>query len=303
MQKNHELISFLQRAIGYSLTGNTSERCLFICWGTGANGKSTFLDVLKAMLGDHAATTAAQTLMMKRPDAPTADVAALKGARLAVAGETEQGQYLAEAQVKAMTGGTDEMSVRLLYRDFFTFRPTFKVWLATNHRPAIRGTDNAIWDRIRLIPFAETIPPAEQDRGLADKLKAELDGVLAWAVRGCLDWQRDGLRPPDIVQTATAEYRKEMDVLAAFLDDQCVFLPLASVAAGQLYTAYKTWTAQAGEETLSQRAFSARMKERGFETGKRDAVGRYVYRGIGLAQALPEPSEPSEPSRGKKQLL
>jgi len=282
MQGNAELIGFLQRAAGYSLTGNTSERAFFICHGTGANGKSTFLDVLKTLLGDYATTTAAETIMLKRYNAIPSDVASLKGARLVVAIETEQGQALAEILVKSLTGGTDEIAARMMYKDWFSFRPTFKLWLGTNHRPEITGTDNAIWDRIRLIPFDVTIPAAEQDRGLAEKLKAELDGILAWAVAGCLDWQRGGLRPPELVKAATAEYRAEMDALAAFLDEICLVAKYASVTSTDLYKAYNDWAKATAEKPLTSKAFSARMKERGYKTNGRAPNGRYLYQGLGL---------------------
>jgi P4 family phage/plasmid primase-like protien len=193
MASNRGLIAFLQRAIGYSLTGSTRERVTFFLFGTGANGKSTLLETIGALLGDYAETTRAETLMVKTYDGGIPnDIAALRAARLVSTSETEEGKRLAEALVKAITGG-DTLSARFMRGEFFKFKPAFKLWLATNHKPTIRGTDPAIWDRIRLVPFEVRIPDAEQDRELPAKLREELPGIMAWAVRGCLDWQRNGL--------------------------------------------------------------------------------------------------------------
>ena len=199
---------------------------------------------------------------------------------MVTAAEAEEGQRLAESLVKQMTGG-DTLAARHLYSRTFEFKPEFKLFLATNHKPAIRGTDLAIWRRIRLVPFTVTIPEAEQDKDLPDKLRAELAGILAWAVRGCLEWQRDGLREPEEVKAATADYKAEMDVLGGWLEDCCQLSPTTTARAGQLYENYKTWCDSNGERPLSGRKFSQRLLERGFDKYRDKAGIQYI--GLGLA--------------------
>lgn len=282
MNSNVELIYFLQRAVGYTLTGNTSEQCLFFLHGCGANGKSTLINTIGELMGDYGLQTPTETLMVKRGDSVPNDIARLKGARFVSAVETEEGRRLAEVLVKQLTGG-DMITARFLHAEFFEFRPTFKLWLAANHKPVIRGTDNAIWRRIRLIPFNVTIPEAERDKELPEKLKAELPGILAWAVEGCVAWQIEGLDPPDEVRLATQGYREEMDVLAGFLNDCCIVKSIARVSAGDLYGAYCKWCEANGERPLSQRAFGMRLTERGF-TRMRGTGGRFWWEGLGLVE-------------------
>ena len=279
-----ELVTFLQRAIGYSLTGLTSERVIFILYGTGRNGKSTLLDVIRGLLGDYAMRVPTETLMARRGESIPNDIARLKGARFVFANETDEGRRLSEALIKDITGG-DTISARFMRGEWFDFKPEFKVWMATNHRPTIRGTDNAIWDRIRLIPFDQRIPDAEQDRDLGHRLAAELPGILAWAVEGCLAWQqglRDGLGAPDAVRQATEAYRSSMDVLAAWLDDCCVVDKRVRGPAGALYESYKGWCETNGERHLPQRTFGQRLAERGFESVK-GTGGKRFWNGITVA--------------------
>lgn len=275
-----EVIPFLQRAIGYTLTGDTREQCVFIAHGDGSNGKSTLVKVLEWLLGDYARQAAPDLLLTKTGDRHPTEIADLRGARLVATVETGEGRRMAESLLKQMSGG-DKLKGRYMRRDFFEFDPTFKVWLATNHKPAIRGTDHGIWRRIRLIPFEETIGDSEKDPALPAKLKAELPGIMAWAVRGCLEWQRDGLKPPDVVKAATDAYRAEQDVLAAFLDECCVVNRRAEARAADLYKAYTEWCERTGEYADKQRKFGESLTERGFERDKGTA-GVRVYRGIGL---------------------
>ena len=279
-----ELASYLQRSVGYSLTGVTTERALFVLHGAGRNGKSTFIEALHASLGDYATVAPIEMLMAKRYDGGIPnDVAALKGARFVSASEVEEGRRLAEAKVKQLTGG-DTVTARFLHGEFFTFRSTHKLWLATNHKPEIRGTDMGIWDRIRLVPFVVRIPEDEVDRGLLQKLKAELPGILAWAVRGCLEWQRLGsLSEPEIVRSATAGYQAEMDTVADFLIERCVAQPAAEVLVKRLYAAYVTWCEENGERPIKQRQLSDRLKERGFAEPEHGRSGNY-WVGIGLRE-------------------
>lgn len=279
---NQNLIGFIQRAFGYGLTGLTDEHCFFIGWGGGANGKTTLFRTYLKALGDYAKVTSAETLLIKRqPQAINNDVARLRGARVVIASEAEEGRRLAESLVKEMTG-EDRVQARFLYHESFEFVPTFKLFLATNHKPVVKGTDHAIWRRIRLIPFSVTIPPEEQDRKLMDKLETELPGILAWAVQGCLEWQEVGLRTPDEVRKATGEYRKDMDVLAPFLSDCCKTSPAFHDSAKELYRNYGEWADENGERKLSQKRFGQYLTERGFEScritsgpdkGKREWVG------------------------------
>lgn len=284
---NHELIDFLKRAVGYSLTATTGEQCLFFLYGTGANGKSTFTGALQEMLGDYAMKTRAETLMIKKQDSIPEEVAQLAGVRFMLAAELSEGQRLNESLIKDLTGG-DKIRARLLYQKSFEFHPVAKPWLYGNHKPAIRGTDEGIWRRPKLIDFAVTIPEKERNPYLPEDLKQELSGVLSWAVEGCLEWQRGGLKMPACVTHATEKFRAEQDALGSFLEDSCLINPLASVTAGILYDAYKTWCAKGNENALNQRKFSQALEERGYSTrgndGKpiRDANGRAVYRGIGL---------------------
>jgi len=284
---DQSLIAFLQRAAGYSLTGSTREQALFFLFGTGANGKSTFNGALQDMLGDYAMKSRAETLMVKRFDSIPEEIAQLVGVRFMLASELVEGQRLNESLVKDLTGG-DKLRARLLHRNSFEFYPEAKCWLYGNHKPVIRGTDNGIWRRVNLIPFEVTIPEGERDPKLPEKLRQELDGILTWCVQGCLKWQETGLQPPEKVQAATAEFRVEQDILAAFLDECCIINSLATVTAGALYEAYDKWSKSSGLVPKSKIAFSRQMEERGFTTkgpdGKprRDGAGRAYYTGIGL---------------------
>jgi putative DNA primase/helicase len=276
-----ELRRFVQRATGYSATGNTSEQCMFIHHGPGANGKSTFQETVSAALGDYAMRTPTETLLVKRPGGVPNDVARLKGARFVTASETEEGRRLAESLVKDLTG-QDTISARFMWAEWFDFKPTHALHLSTNHKPEIRGTDAAIWRRIRLIPWAVTIPPAEQDRELPEKLRAELPGVLSWIVRGCLEWQRGGLQAPEEVRQATRAYRAEMDVLAAFLADCCARGDDETAFAGELWGAWKCWCEETGEQQGTQKRFGGRLAERGFLNHRDSKTGRKMWSGLSL---------------------
>lgn len=309
-----EVRSFLQRYIGYSLTGDVREQFLLLFIGLGSNGKSVLMRLLAALLGDYARQADFEAFLTRDGDGPRNDLAALRGARLVPASEIDAGRRLSEVVVKTLTGG-DPITCRHLYGEFFTYTPTFKILLSANHKPIIRGTDLAIWRRIRLVPFEVTIPPAEQDRELATKLLGELPGILAWAVRGCLDWQAHGLTAPPAVIAATAGYRADMDVLGSFLDERCELDPLARTPAGDLYASYCAWCSGVGEHPLAQRNFGLRLGDRGLVVG-RSGKARF-WKGVRLIgdasdasdaisetfpheharEKLPEvPSHPSHPS-------
>ncbi len=267
-----DLQGFVRRAAGYSATGDTSEQCMLINHGSGANGKSTFHEALAAALGDYAMRTPTEMLMSKRGGGVPNDVARLKGARFVSASETEEGRRLAESLIKDLTG-QDTISARFMRGEFFDFRPTHKLWLSTNHKPEIRGTDNAIWRRIRLVPWAVSIPPAEQDRKLPEKLRAESAGVLAWIVDGCLEWRRGGLQAPDEVRRATGAYRSEMDVIGAFLRDECEIGRDFKATLKAVYARYEEWCEEGGERAESKRKFNARLTERGQFADRRSGPG------------------------------
>lgn len=274
------LIEYLQRAMGYGLTGVTVEQVLHLLYGTGANGKTTLLETLRAAMGDYALQADAHAFLVHRNERISNDMARLAGARLVSAVEVERGCQLAEVLVKVVTG-QDTVTARFLHHEFFEFKPTFKLFLGVNHKPVIRGTDLAIWRRIRLVPFTVTIPPDKQDRRLAEKLRGELPGILAWMVQGCLRWQRDGLAAPSEVIAATETYRCEMDTLSDFLAECCIQNRQAEAAAGRLYAAYRSWAEQRGEAPLAQRNFGLALSERGF-VPDRLAGGTRIWRGIGL---------------------
>jgi len=271
---------FVQKAVGYSLTGDVSAQILILLYGTGANGKSTFLCILLDLLGsDYAIQAAPEILLTKsRSEHPT-ELADLFGVRAAVCTEIGVGRRFNEVLVKQLTGG-DKIRARRLYEDFWEFRPTHKLWIAANHKPIVQGTDHAIWRRIRLVPFTVRIPEDEQDPQLLEKLRRELSGILNWAMEGRLRWQKEGLEPPEAVQAATSAYREEMDALADFLETWCVAYPKARVGASELYHRYTAWCEDNAEDPLDQRAFGMRMTERGFDRGK--VRGKKVYKGIGL---------------------
>jgi putative DNA primase/helicase len=292
MDVNRDLIAFVQRVIGYSLTGDVSERVVFFLHGDGDNGKSTVLETLRSLLGDYAQKTPTETLLARRGGSIPNDVARLRGARFVSASESEEGKRLNEPLIKEMTGG-DTLCARFLHAEFFEFKPQCKIWLATNHKPVVHGTDKAIWNRIKLIPFEVTIPEAEQDKHFEEKLKPELAGILAWAVRGCLEWQENGLGVPGEVKRATESYREEMDTLGNFIKERCVKGPTAVVGSKEFNESYCKWCEENGERALSQRQVGTQLGKRGFTKDRNSKTGRIEWYGLGL---LSEPSEPSEPN-------
>jgi len=237
-------------------------------------------------------TAAPDLLLAKRSDRHPTELADLFGKRLVTAVESGEGRRLNEALIKQLTGG-DKIRARRMREDFWEFEPTHKLWLATNHKPQVRGTDLAIWSRLKLVPFTVAFPEERQDRQLPKKLLAELPGILRWAVEGCLAWQKDGLGVPDEVKAATETYRQEQDILAVFLSECCVINPLAKAAAKDLYRAYVEWCEETGERPTSQRNFGMRLTERGFERYRGGKSGGFMWRGIGL---LTEQSERTEPN-------
>jgi putative DNA primase/helicase len=279
MDGNQDLVGFLQRAIGYALTGDTSEQCLFVLHGRGANGKSTFLEVIRKMLGDYALKMDSSSLLAGKNRSVSNDIARLRGARFVSATEIDASERMAEALVKELTGG-DTLVARFLYRENFEFTPTFKLFMAVNHLPDIQGRDHAIWRRIRLIPFEVTILEGDRDPRLPARLCEELPGILNWALEGCLEWQEDGLEIPDEVRTATDSYRTDMDFVGRFIGEQCSEDPTARIRVTRLWNAYEDWCERNNEEPVARRAFNANLGDRGYQ--KRRHGGGYFWFGITL---------------------
>ena len=269
---NSELISFVRRAIGYSLTGSTSEQCLFIMIGDGANGKSTFVNVIKHLLGTYGTTAAAQTLIAQGGSSIGDDLVDLARSRFISVSETEEGQSLAEAKIKQMTGG-DTLTGRPLYGSYVEFKIIGKLWLATNSLPQINNSDYGIWRRIMAIPFNRTFSVEEQDKTLQLKLMEELPGILNWAIQGCLEWQREGLNPPKIVQDQVAEYKSSMDSISQFIRDECELGVDCSHTASQFYSEYRSWCLAVGKKPKNQTAFKRALEATKGVYQKRTAKG------------------------------
>jgi putative DNA primase/helicase len=275
------LCDYIQRAVGYSMTGTTGEQNLHLMYGTGSNGKSTFLKVMKKLLGEYGAQADFNSFLdskFGRPSsAPSDDIARLAGRRMVHSTEAGEGKRFDEALIKRLTGG-DTITARFLHSASFEYEPQFKLWLAANHKPVIRGTDHAIWRRVRLIPFTITIRDEEKDDQLDAKLAAELPGILAWAVRGCQLWLETGLCAPESVRVATEEYREESDVLGAFVDECCEVIPDSRVRSSELFGAYGAWAKRNREYEMSQTQFGRKLTDKGYKSEK---VGSLKYR-VGL---------------------
>ncbi len=278
-----ELLLWVQKAMGYALTGDTSEQCLFMLWGKGRNGKSTFLNTIKQILGDYTTQVQPETLMTRRNNdggSPRSDLMALRGARFVTASEGERGQQLAESLIKQLTGG-EVLSCRGLYQKTqVEFMPKFKLFFATNYKPQIGGTDLGISRRIRLIPFDYTVPADQVDYELSRKLMNEAPGILSWMVEGCYRWQEDGLGIPASVKEATEDYLAENDQVEKFIADCCLKNESCSVRTGDLYVVYEQWATDCEDQVLKLKAFGQALADKGFEK-KRRSGGMFVV-GLGL---------------------
>ena len=276
---NNNLIGFIHRAIAYSMTGNTAEQCFFLLYGKGANGKTTFINVIMHLLGDYAKQTPFDTILLKKDGSARNDLAGLFGTRFVSAVEGEQGRKMAESVIKQITGG-DTISARKLYQDFFEYKPTYKLWLATNHKPVIQGTDHAIWRRVKLIPFIVQIPDEKQIKDYDQILIQEASGIFNLCVDALEYYYEKGLNIPDEVNNATGEYKDEMDQISNFIKDCCEVDKLNEVYSKDLYQSYMDWCNENGERPLSKKAIAASLKEKEFHLEK-DRKGKKWY-GIGL---------------------
>jgi putative DNA primase/helicase len=301
--KDNDMISYVKRAIGYSITGLTTEQVIFIMHGAGSNGKSLMLEIVASILGDYAMQCASDTFVdnNKGGGIPN-DIARLVGARLVSAVETEQDRKLQEAMIKQATGG-DRLTARFMRQEFFEFVPNFKLWMATNHKPRVRGTDNAIWRRIRLLPFLVIFSDPEEakegqpvkDFTLKDKLMKERSGILKWMVDGCIKWQEEGLRrAPKVVTEAITEYRESQDATAGFVAEYCHVAPSVHAKVGSLYKAYRNWCIENGETPLSSVSFGLALEEKGFAS-KKGTGGVRVRNGLTLKLEF-DPDQKSEGS-------
>lgn len=276
-----EMIRYIQKAVGYSLSGSTSEQCVFFLYGTGRNGKSTFLDTVRAMLGNYAANAQPETIMVSPKSAGGArsDIARLKGTRFVTTVEPNEGMHLDEGLIKQLTGG-DPVTTRFQYSSEFEFVPEFKIWMATNHKPIIRGTDTGIWRRIHLVPFGVQIPESKVDRSLPLKLRKELPAILKWAVDGYALYKSEGLRLPSAALNAVNDYRREMDVVSAFIS-ACCTVGGGSEQSSALYAVYCKWASDNNEYKMSHTRFTTELlKKDGIERKReRDAI---YFKGLSL---------------------
>lgn len=285
--RNEELYGYLRRFVGYLLVADTSDQSVHFLHGTGANGKSVFCEVLQRLLGDYAIVVSPDLIMLKRHSGIPNDVARLRGIRAALMNETAQGSRFDEAKLKDLTGG-DTLTARFLHREFFDFHPSHRLVIRGNHKPAITGTDEGIWRRLRLVPFTVSIPPDEQDRELLTKLRAEMPGILQWALAGCLEWQRDGLNPPAIITEAVKQYREESDTLGRFIAECCdTGNATYTVKSSAFYQRYQEFAEGAGERWIASKDLPAEMQRRGFQQQRKNTGVLYV--GIQLSQANSEP--------------
>ncbi len=274
-----ELQEYLQRVCGYVLTGSAREHALFFLYGLGANGKSVFVTTISGVLGDYSKVAPVESFTASQSESHPTDLAALQGARLVTAIETEDGRRWAESKLKALTGG-DRIAARFMRQDFFEYQPQFKLLIAGNHKPGLRTVDEAMRRRFHLVPFGVTIPADERDKQLPEKLRAEWPGILQWMIDGCLAWQREGLNPPRIVVDATDSYMTSEDSLGTWIADRCDCSRALWTSTKALFESWKTWADAAGEYVGTQKRFSQNLEAKGYVPGRANQTRG--FQGIGL---------------------
>jgi putative DNA primase/helicase len=293
-----DLQAFIQRTAGYCLTGVTREHALFFGYGTGANGKGTLLNALTGIMGAYAVVAPMETFTASHSDRHPADLAMLRGARLVTAQETEEGRRWAESRIKALTGG-DPITARFMRQDFFTFIPQFKLFVAGNHKPGLRGVDEAIRRRLHLVPFNVRIPADERDPDLAEKLKAEWHGILQWAIDGCVEWQSQRLNAPAIVTQATADYLEAEDAVGQWITECCDTSQFVWGSSSVLFASWREWAERAGEFAGSQKRFSQALQARGFCPKREPGTGKSGFDGIAAVRGAKGRSQEEPPDDGR----
>lgn len=296
------IIEYMQRLIGYSLTGDISEQIMMFLVGGGSNGKSTFINTIKDLMGDYGRQAKSDTFIKKKESGANNDIARLVGSRFVSAIESEEGEKLADSFVKQITGG-EPVLARFLRQEFFEFIPEFKVFFTTNHKPIIGGLDEGIWRRVKLIPFNLSLPAHKRDKRLPEKLSLEMPGILNWAIEGCMKWQKDGLKEPKVVAEATGKYKDDMDILAPFLDEVCYVDERENesimIEAKELYNTYERWCFNSGERSLGNRSFYRMLETKGF--GKTKGTGNKTFlTGITLNERKPVTKGVTETSENSK---
>lgn len=281
-QGDAELIDYMQRLIGYSLTGEITEQIMVFLIGGGSNGKSTFINTIKDLMGEYGKQAKSDTFIKKKETGANNDIARLVGSRFVSAIESEDGEQLSEAFVKQITGG-EPVLARFLRQEYFEFIPEFKVFFTTNHKPVIKGVDEGIWRRVKLVPFNLQLPKEKRDLKLPEKLSLEMPGILNWAIDGCLKWQQNGLQDPTIVKKATGDYKEDMDILGPFLFERCYVNPNQSITAKELYEVYSSWCYANGEFALKNRAFYRALETKGFKR-ERGNGNKFYIRGVTLQE-------------------
>lgn len=281
-----ELIEFMQRFIGYALTGLTREHVLVVAHGSGSNGKTTLFETIRSMLGSYGKTAAPGLLIARRGERHPTEIMDLRGARLVLSSETGEGGRLAEDLVKSLTGG-DGLKGRAMHQDFVEFLPTHKLVLSTNHRPVVTGQDFGIWRRLKLVPFNQTFEGERKDATLPAKLQRELPGILNWCLAGLARYLREGFNPCATIEQASAQYREDSDVLGQFIEDECITAPGYDEAAGELYRVFRQWCAEAGIHPMAKRTFGMRLEERGFASRK-STGGVRKWLGLKLGTEAPK---------------
>lgn len=280
-----EIREYVQRLVGYSMTGEVSEQEFYFCYGSGANGKSAFFEAIKIVFGDYFTDLPTNALMEQRYEQHPTALMALRGSRLALASEVSEGRRLNEELIKAATGES-RITARRMRQDFVTFRNSAKLWVMGNHRPAIRGSDDAIWRRVKVIPFTAVIPEGQRVKHLGKIIgQGEAEGVLAWAAEGWRAWLRDGMRTPEKVKVAIAEYREEMDQVRAFVEDECIVGEGEEIDMQSIHAKYTRWAEASREHVLSVKALSQRLQEKGY-VPFRNKQGRRAWRGLSLREPL-----------------
>lgn len=277
---NQELIGFLKRMCGYALTGDVTEHALFFVYGTGGNGKGTFLNTITRIMGDYQRVAGAETFTETYGERHTTEIADFKGARLVTAQETEEGKRWAESRIKLLTGG-DPITARFMHKDNFTFMPQFKLVIVGNHKPSFRNVDDAIRRRLHMIPFTAVIAPEDKDPKLPSKLDAEAPGILKWMIEGCIEWLQSGLNPPEIVKKSTDEYLSAEDELSQWMDDSCTVSPSHFASSSALFASWSKFCEESGGYVGSQKRLLARLETRGISTGQKVKGVRGCV-GIGL---------------------